>query len=326
MTANPRAGDETRQLAVLLPDGWQDYQLLDSGAGRKLERFGRYVLDRPEPNALWRPRRPEADWREADARFDEGWSARTPMPERWEMQYEPLGLRFFAACRPFRHTGVFPEQAGHWTWLAERVAPRLAPPAGYPSDGPGTRPKDGWGYPAPGTRHPARHPAHVLVLFGYTGLATLALVGAGARVTHVDASRPAMTWARENAAASGLDDRPIRWLIDDALKFLRREARRGVRYDGIVMDPPAFGRGPSGEVWRFNTSLPPLLEAAAAVLARDPLLLLLNAYAVPASATMLANLVGDLVPGHGRLEAGELAVEGGDRVLATGPFARWSAL
>lgn len=207
------------------------------------------------------------------------------------MEYRPLGLRFFAACRPFRHTGVFPEQAAHWTWLAEL----------------------------------ARDAPNVLVLFGYTGLATLALARGGARVTHVDASRPAMTWARQNATASKLDDRPVRWLIDDAMKFLRREARRGVKYDGVVMDPPAFGRGPSGEVFRFGDSLPPLLDAAADVLSNDPRLFLLNAYAVPASATMLRNLVGDLVPARGRMEAGELALEGGGRLLATGPFARWSA-
>jgi 23S rRNA (cytosine1962-C5)-methyltransferase len=294
----PAAAAEGPRMAVLLPEGWDDeYQLVDSGGGRKLERFGRFLLDRPEPNALWRPHRPSTEWQAADARFDESWSQRRAMPERWEMRYAPLGLRFFAACRPFRHTGVFPEQAGHWTWLAERI-------------------------------ERAGRPASILVLFGYTGLATLALSVAGARVTHVDASRPAMTWARDNAAASGLDDRPIRWLIDDALKFLRREARRGARYDGVVMDPPAFGRGPSGELWRFNSSLPLLLDAVEAVLSRDPLLLLLNAYAVPVASTTLSNLVGDLVPGrsNGRLEAGELAVEGGGRVLPTGQFARWSAL
>jgi 23S rRNA (cytosine1962-C5)-methyltransferase len=297
MTAGRRAGaGPAGQLAVLLPEGWQqEYQLLDSGGGRKLERFGRYVLDRPEPNALWRRQRSEAEWRAAEARFEEGWRARVPMPEQWEMSYRPLGLRFLVACTPFRHTGVFPEQAAHWRWLADRVAA-------------------------------AGRPVRVLVLFGYTGLATLALAGAGAEVTHVDASRPAMAWARRNAAVAGLDDRPVRWLIDDAAKFLRREARRGARYDGVVMDPPAFGRGPEGEVWRFGSSLPALLEAAAAVLAPDPLLLLLNAYAVPASALLLANLVDDLVPGRGRLEAGELALEGGGRRLATGPFARWSAL
>jgi 23S rRNA (cytosine1962-C5)-methyltransferase len=276
----------SRDLVVLSPAGWEDYQLLDSGDGRKLERFGAHVLDRPESNAPWRAR--TTAWR-ADARFSDRWQ---PVVEgQWPMRYGPLDLAFFAACTPFRHTGVFPEQAAHWVWLADL----------------------------------ARSGPNVLVLFGYTGLATLALARGGARVTHVDASRPAMTWARQNATASGLDARPVRWLLDDAMKFLRREARRGARYDGIVMDPPAFGRGPGGEVFRFGQSLPPLLEAAAAVLAPAPLLFLLNAYAVPASATMLRNLVGDLVPAGGRLEAGELALEGGGRVLATGPFARWSA-
>lgn len=272
---------------VLSPTGWEDYQLLDSGQGRKLERYGRYVLDRPEPNAPWRPA--ATDWR-ADFRFDDAWQP--PPPGPWPLQYRPLDLHFTASCTLFRHTGVFPEQAAHWTWLAGL----------------------------------ARDRPSILVLFGYTGLATLALARGGARVTHVDASRPAMTWARQNATASALDDRPIRWLIEDAMKFLHREARRGVTYDGVVMDPPAFGRGPSGEVFRFGQSLPLLLEAAASVLTPDPLLFLLNAYAVPASATMLGNLVADLVPARGTFEIGELALEGGGRTLATGPFARWSAV
>jgi len=289
-------------LALLTPSGWQDYDLLDSGQGRKLERFAAYVLDRPEPNALWRRRLPPERWREADGRFEvaaEGghgeWSFSRPVPERWEMRYQPLGLRFYSACRPFRHVGVFPEQAAHWSWLVDRLK-------------------------AAGGR------ARVLVLFGYTGLATLALARGGAEITHVDASKPTMAWARDNARLSNLDERPIRWLLDDALAFVQREARRGNNYDGIVMDPPAYGRGPKGETWRFQSSLPQLIEACADVLSPDPLLFLVNAYAVPASATMLRNLVQDLVPRRAGLEAGELAVEGGDRTLATGIFARWSAV
>lgn len=289
-------------LDLLTPPDWRDYELLDSGGGRKLERFGPVTLDRPEANALWSRRLPVERWREADGRFDAGpeggsgeWHFNRPVPERWEMRYQPLGLRFYAACRPFRHTGVFPEQAAHWTWLVDRLK-------------------------AAGTR------ARVLVLFGYTGLATLALARGGAEVVHVDASKPAMSWARDNAEASNLGDRPIRWLLDDAIAFVRREQRRGNRYDGIVMDPPAFGRGPKGEIWRFNSSLPLLLDACAEVLEPDPLLVLVNAYAVPASATMLRNLVADLVPSRGALAAGELALEGGRRTLATGIFARWSAV
>lgn len=290
-------------LDLLLPTGWSEYELLDSGNGRKLERFGPYTLDRPEADALWRRRLQIERWREADARFDmpeEGgqgnWHVTRPVPARWEMRYQPLGLRFYGACRPFRHTGVFPEQAAHWTWMADTLK------------------KSG-----------AREP-RILVLFGYTGLATLAASRAGAQVTHVDASKPTMAWARENARLSNLEERPIRWLIDDALAFVQREARRENRYDGIVMDPPAFGRGPTGEMWRFQSSLPKLIEACQAVLAPDPLLFLVNAYAVPASATMLRNLVQDLVPKSGELRNGELAVEGGGRTLATGIFARWAAV
>lgn len=289
-------------LDLLTPTGWQDYELIDSGQGRKLERFGPVTLDRPETNALWSRRLPADRWREADARFEVGaeggageWHFKRPVPDRWEMRYQPLGLRFYTACRPFRHTGVFPEQAAHWTWLVERL-------------------------------EAARARAKVLVLFGYTGLTTLALARGGAEVVHVDASRPAMAWARDNAAASNLADQPIRWLLDDAVAFVRRERRRGNHYDGIVMDPPAFGRGPKGEIWRFNSSLPLLLEACAEILDPDPVLVLVNAYAVPASATMLRNLVADLVPTRGTLTAGELALAGGQRTLATGIFARWSAV
>jgi 23S rRNA (cytosine1962-C5)-methyltransferase len=292
----------TFSLDLLTPTGWRDYELIDSGQGRKLERFGPVTLDRPETNALWSRHLPADRWREADARFELGadggageWHLNRPVPERWEMRYQALGLRFYAACRPFRHTGVFPEQAAHWTWLVEQL-------------------------------RAARARARVLVLFGYTGLTTLALARGGAEVVHVDASRPAMAWARDNAAASNLADRPIRWLLDDAIAFVRREHRRGNRYDGIVMDPPAFGRGPKGEIWRFNSSLPLLLEGCADILAPDPLLMLVNAYAVPASATMLRNLITDLVPSRGTLSAGELALEGGHRTLATGIFARWSAV
>jgi 23S rRNA (cytosine1962-C5)-methyltransferase len=289
-------------LDLLTPTGWRDYDLLDSGDGRKLERFAAYTIDRPEPNALWSRRLPNDRWREADARFELGpeggsgeWHYTRPVPDRWEMRYQPLGLRFHGACRPFRHVGVFPEQAAHWEWLVERLKA-------------------------------ARARARVLVLFGYTGLATLALARGGAEVVHVDASKPAMAWARDNAQASNLEEHPIRWLIDDALAFVRREARRGNRYDGIVMDPPAFGRGPKGEIWRFNSSLPRLIEACADVLDPDPLLLLINAYAVPASATLLGNLIRDLAPASGQLSAGELALEGGGRTLATGIFARWAAV
>jgi 23S rRNA (cytosine1962-C5)-methyltransferase len=222
------------------------------------------------------------------------------MPERWPMRWD--GLTFLAELTPFRHTGVFPEQAANWVWIR-----RLVEGAG--------------------------RPVHVLDLFGYTGLATLVAAAAGASVTYVDASRPSIGWARENQAASGLADRPIRWMLDDALKFVRRETRRGVRYDGVIMDPPVFGRGPKGEIWRFFTSFPPLLEACREVLAEQPLFLLVNAYAIDSSSLMLRAVLHDaMAPYRGTVEVGELvlaqetpAPDGSERLLSTGIFGRWSA-
>ncbi len=288
-------------LDILSPAGWADYELIDSGGSRKLERFGPYVLDRPESNALWLARENPSTWNQADARFTVpagggmgDWEYARPLPDKWRMGYPSLDLAFWVGCRPFRHTGLFPEQAAHWDWLA---ACALA----------------------------CDRPLKVLVLFGYTALATLALAHAGAQVTHVDASRPMTSWARANADASGLTGRPVRWIVEDALAFLRREARRGARYDGIVVDPPAFGRGPNGETWRFHISLPELMSSCVLIMSENPRFFLINAYAVPASATMLANMVQDIVPPGGILTAGELALAGGGRTLSTGIYARWQS-
>jgi 23S rRNA (cytosine1962-C5)-methyltransferase len=305
--ATPGDVQRLRGLELLRPTGWVDYALLDSGDGAKLERFGPYVLERPEQEAIWRRALPPEDWDRADAVFGraEGggeprWTMRRDMPERWEMAYGDL--RFIAELTPFRHTGVFPEQAAHWTWLR-----RLIQGAG--------------------------RPVSMLLLFGYTGLAALAAAAAGASITYVDASRPSIAWARENQRVSRLEDRPIRWIVDDALKFVKREARRGVTYDAVIMDPPVFGRGPKGEVWRFYSSFPPLLEACRRVLSPDPLFVLVNAYAVDASAVMLANVLRDALAGYGGdVSAGELvlpqqalAPDGSERLLPAGIYGRWSA-
>jgi len=287
---NPIATSELG-LVVLWPTGWQDYGLIDSGEGRKLERFGSVIVDRPEASALWRRRSPKL-WPGADLVFDEAWRVLRPPPEPWIVRCPPVGLSAHLAMTPFRHVGIFPEQAAHWEWMTERLRARSTP-------------------------------ARVLVLFGYTGLTTLSLASAGAHVTHVDASRPAMMWARRNCATSGLVDRPIRWLIDDALAFVRREGRRRALYDGIVLDPPAFGRGPQGELWRFENDIAALLGECRKVLSPDAAFLLLNAYAVIATGTLLANLLAD-VRSDGRIEAGELCLSGGGRILPTGLFARWS--
>lgn len=288
-------------LSLLCPADWTDYQLLDSGDGAKLERFGAYTLARPEQQAMWKRHLPPARWEAADAVFEKGasetggvWVARQALPARWPMHYD--GLTFWARLTNFRHTGVFPEQAVHWSWIRQLIAG-------------------------------ANRPVRVLDLFGYTALSTLAAAQAGAACTFVDASRPAIGWARENAEASDLADRPIRWILDDALKFARREARRGARYDALVLDPPVFGRGPSGEVWRFYESLPALLDASREVLADEPLFALINAYAIDVAATTLANLLAELVAGHpGRIESGELGLRetDTDRVLGAGTFGRWS--
>jgi 23S rRNA (cytosine1962-C5)-methyltransferase len=231
---------------------WAEYELLDSGEGKKLERFGEYVLVRPEPQARWAAALPAGRWHAADGEYVKAangppgeWEFRKPIPARWEMRREKL--KFWVQPAPSGHVGVFSDQACHWDWIAEV------------------------------TRRAAR-PVKLLSLFGHTGLATLAAAAAGAEVTHVDASRKAVAWARENQRLSGLGERPIRWVVEDALTFVRREARRGNQYDAMVLDPPKFGRGPDGEMWKLEESLPELLGACGKVLSASPVFILLNAY------------------------------------------------
>lgn len=285
-------------MRILSAPTWSDYELIDSGHGRRLERFGPYTLDRPDPQTLWHPLLPVSEWQKADAVFlEEGknkgtWIRKSQIPHAWPLKYD--GITMHAKLTPFKHTGVFPEQSAHWQWISQQLS--AATPDTY-----------------------------ILNLFGYTGIASLVAAKAGAQVTHVDASRPTIGWAKENQALSGLSDKPIRWILDDALKFVKREAKRGVRYDGIIMDPPVFGHGPDGERWDFNEHLPQLLEACRAVLTEQPLFIIINAYAVSASAIMLENMLIDLKLG-GTIECGELALKetNRDRTLSTGIFARWS--
>lgn len=274
---------------------WPDYELIDSGLNRKLERFGKHVLIRPETQALWKPAHPEA-WRKAESefRFDEGkgfWHGKK-LPETWELAWE--GIRFTVRLTNFKHTGIFPEQAANWAWLRERVKTLGQP--------------------------------NVLNLFGYTGIASIAAAQAGARVTHVDASKQSNTWGRENAERSGLaSDQGIRWITDDALKFSEREVRRGASYEGIVLDPPAFGRGPKGEVWRIEEDLPKLLEALHELLAQKPgAFFLLNGYAAGyAPESFLQAAEG--VFGRSEGEFGELHLEesGSGRCIPSGIYVRF---
>lgn len=291
---------------LLLPAHWTDFELLDSGDGQKLERYGPYTFARPEAQALWHKALPPATWQGAQAVFratgeESGghWEFNETISKRWEMVYplEPKGrsLRFWVQTTPGRHLGVFPEAAAHWDWMAAQI-------------------------------EKAGKPIHVLNLFGYTGLATLAACAAGATVTHVDASKKSVTWARENQALSGLLDSPVRWIVDDALKFVQREAKRGVKYDGILLDPPKFGRGPKGEVWEVFKSLPALFQSLRSVLSQKPLFVIVSAYAVKSSAVHLYFALAELMKGFGGNEScGELVLqeESAGRLLSSAVYARW---
>lgn len=290
-------------LTLLPSPGWQDYELLDTGAGSKLERFGPYTFVRPEAQAIWQPALPEQDWEAAHGSFrasedeqDGGrWRIRGMIEPRWVMQYRTL--RFWAQPTPFRHMGVFPEQAAHWDWISDLI------------------------------RQVGR-PVRVLNLFGYTGIASLAAAEAGAQVTHVDASKKVIGWARDNQALSGLADRPIRWILDDAMKFVRREARRGATYDGFIIDPPPFGRGPKGEIWRLETSLPQLLGDCRTLLSKAPLFAVLTAYAIRTSALSLQYTLEEMLAGFGgACTAGEMVTieQSAGRLLSNAIFARWAA-
>ncbi|HWA61132.1 MAG TPA: class I SAM-dependent methyltransferase [Caulobacteraceae bacterium] len=288
--------------SVMRTTAWADYALIDSGGGRKLERYGPYRVVRPEPQCLWSPRLDETAWASADATFEPAdeedagrWRFARKVPETWPLAWGPA--RFHGRLTAFRHLAFFPEQAANWAWLAERLA----------GSGPETR---------------------VLNLFGYTGVASLVAAAAGASVTHVDASKKAVGWARDNAALSGLAEAPVRWICEDARAYVRREVKRGSKYHGVVLDPPKYGRGPGGEVWRLYDDLPELIAGCAAVLADDARFLLLNAYSERISGLALAGLMADVLEGRGgRIDWGELALmeEGGERGVGLSFFARWSA-
>jgi 23S rRNA (cytosine1962-C5)-methyltransferase len=282
--------------------GWADYALLDSGGGRKLERYGGYKVVRPEPQCLWTPRLEAGAW-DADAVFDPSdeedagrWRFKgRPPPERWPLSWG--AVKFHGRFTAFRHLAFFPEQAANWAFLDAQV--RSA----------GSQPR-------------------VLNLFGYTGVASLVMAAAGAAVTHVDASKKAVGWARENAELSGLAERPIRWITEDARKYVQREVRRGSKYDGIILDPPKYGRGPEGQIWRLFEDLPELAGLCAELLSQNARFLVLNAYAERISGAALAGLLAEkLAHRAGRIEWGELTLveDRGDRAIGMSFYARWQA-
>lgn len=290
---------------LLTAPPWDDYELIDAGDGQKFERFGPYRLVRPETQAIWTPALSMDVWEQADAHFRRTsneerdspgeWSQRHPLPEQWLLHYN--NLKCWVRLTPFRHTGIFPEHTAHWEWMRQQL------------------------------QQVQRQP-DVLVLFGYTGLSTLFAAQLGARVCHVDASRPAVRWAQANQLASQLQDRPIRWIIDDVVKFVRREIRRGSRYDMILMDPPVFGRGPKGEIWRLGEALPNLLSLCTEILSDQPVGVLVNAYATNFSSIALYNtLAAAMQPFAGVVSAGELALVDTTmrRLLPTALYARWGS-
>lgn len=274
-----------------------DYELLDSGEGEKLERFGSVILSRPDPQALWRKNLDEKEWKKADANFSRSeasaeWTYKKEKLDKWSIDFS--GLKFWIKPTAFKHTGIFPEQYANWDWMRDVLKDK----------------KD----------------ISVLNLFGYTGGASLACAQAGAKVVHVDGSKSAIAWARENAELSGLVDKPIRWILEDARVFVGREIKRGNKYDAVIMDPPAFGHGANKEVWKIEEDFLPLVEDCIKLLKDKPLFFIINGYSAGYSSIAYRNVLKVLVDKFGgSIEIGELTLEekSGKRELPCGIFARW---
>lgn len=281
-------------------DSWRDYELLDATNHNRLERWGQTLLIRPDPQVIWKNDETSPLWAKAAAvyyRSAKGggqWNYHKKLPQKWQIHWNDLTL--IVSPTGFKHTGVFPEQAVNWAWYQEKI-------------------------------RQAGRPIRVLNLFGYTGGATLACLAAGASVTHVDASKGMVAWARENAAASELADRPCRWIVDDCAKFVQREIRRGSRYDAVIMDPPSYGRGPGGEVWKLETNLWPFVELVSGVLSDDPLFVIINSYTTGLSPSVLTYLSESIFTRRfgGRSESQELGlpVTASGLVLPCGATCRW---
>ena len=279
-------------------DGWNDYEVLDTSNGEKLERWGAYILVRPDPQVIWDTPHDHPAWKKKNGHYHRSnkgggeWEF-FRLPKQWSIQYKKLtfNLKPFS----FKHTGLFPEQAANWDWFGDRI-------------------------------RNAGRPVKVLNLFAYTGGATLAAAEAGAAVTHVDASKGMVTWAKENAVSSGLKDAPIRWIVDDCKKFVEREIRRGNHYDGIIMDPPSYGRGPKGEVWKIEEAIFPFIQLCAQLLSEKPLFFLVNSYTTGLAPTVLTYMISTALKAHGgSVEAQEigLPVTSSGLILPCGASGRW---
>ena len=298
---------------MYIASNWKDYEVLDTGNGEKLERWGDHILVRPDPQVIWKCDHKHPGWKNNDGHYHRSskgggeWEFKG-LPNEWSISYDLKSidekLSFNLKPFAFKHTGVFPEQAANWEWTSSIIKKE----AEKRSEG---------------------DPVKVLNLFAYTGGATMAALAAGASVAHVDASKGMVGWAKENAVSSGLSDRPVRWLVDDCGKFVEREIRRGNKYDGIIMDPPSYGRGPKGEIWKIEESIWPFLENCVQLLSDRPLFFLINSYTTGLQAGVLDHMMGKLITPKfgGKCESDEvgLPVSGTDLVLPCGASGRWEA-
>ena len=279
-------------------NNWKDYEILDMADGQKLERWGKYVLSRPDPQIIWKDKLFPEKWGQANAIYHRsktgggGWSYKTKLPDAWDIHYKELTFR----VKPmgFKHTGLFPEQAVNWDWMIDKI-------------------------------QNAGREINVLNLFAYTGGASVACSYAGAKVCHVDSSKGMCAWAKENLSASGLADRPVRFIVDDVIKFVQREIRRGNKYDAIIMDPPSYGRGSNGEVWQFEEQIADLVNLCMGVLSDRPLFFLINSYTTGISSTVLANILSLNIKKKGKISSGEIGIPmtNSELILPCGIYGRW---
>ena len=294
-----------------IANNWNDYEVIDTSCGEKLERWGKYILVRPDPQVIWNTEKTEPGWRKMNGHYHRSTKGGGEweffhLPQEWSIQYEganKLHLTFNLKPFSFKHTGLFPEQAVNWDWFSSIIKEALQ-------------------------NDPTRE-IKVLNLFAYTGGATLSAAAAGAHVTHVDASKGMVNWAKENAASSGLSDAPIRWLVDDCVKFVEREIRRGNTYDAIIMDPPSYGRGPKGEIWKIEDSIFPFIELTTKILAEKPLFFLINSYTTGLQPAVLTYMMETAIVSQfgGRVSSSEigLPVSSNGLVLPCGASGRWTA-
>ena len=286
---------------MIISDKWKDYEILDMAGGEKLERWGNIILIRPDPQIIWKEKSKPALWKKANAHYHRSksgggeWEYIKNVPKAWQIRYKDLV--FNLKPMGFKHTGLFPEQAVNWEFMMNKIKS-------------------------------VKRPIKVLNLFAYTGGATVACASAGASVCHVDSSKGMTAWAKENVASSGLSDKPVRFIIDDVIKFVQREIRRGNKYDAIVMDPPSYGRGTNGEVWNIEESLYMLVELCSKILSDNPLFFLINSYTTGLSPTILANILSMIIKKKGKVSCGEVGLPMKDSsiILPCGIYGRWESL